>query len=120
MIKYSIRYVKFRGKIDNLVFDFSEEYKLLANFLSSDVTPFEDWIKADFDAVLSGEYVQRIINGNICHVEIGPETTKVYDELIEDDEEYYRTCCEVDTRELRQLIDEWCEKYHEFKRKQSK
>lgn len=120
MIKYSIRYIKFRGEIDNLVFDFNEEYKLLANFLSSDVTPFEDWIKADFDKVISGESQYEEVNGNVCHVEIRPETTKVYNELVEDDEEYYSTCCEVNTKELRQLIDEWCEKYHEFKRKQSK
>ena len=28
--------------------------------------------------------------------------------------------CEVDTKELRQLIDEWCEKVREFKAKKKK
>ena len=120
MIRTTYRMISI-GEKERLLIDFyDEKYELLSTFLETEVASFEDWIKADFDAVLSGEYVQRIINGNICHVEIGPETTKVYNELIEDDEEYYRTCCEVNTKELRQLIDEWCEKYHEFKRKQSK
>lgn len=32
-----------------------------------------------------------------------------------DDDEYYSVCCEVDTKELCQLIEEWCEKVREFK-----
>ncbi|MGN0495043.1 MAG: hypothetical protein ACI4GW_02330 [Lachnospiraceae bacterium] len=83
--------------------------------MGSDVRVFEDWIKADFDKVLSGESVYEEVNGNVCCVEITPETTKVYDNLIEDDEEYYSTCCEVDTQELRQIIEEWCEKVRKFK-----
>lgn len=116
MINYKIRYIKFNNKIDDLVFEFEEEQKLLSTFLSSDVTPFEDWIKADFDKVLSGESEYEEINGNVCSVEISPLTTKIYNMLIEDDEEYYTGCCEVDTKELRQLIDEWCDKVREFKR----
>ena len=90
--------------------------EVLTSFLYSDVTPFEDWIKADFDKVISGESEYEEVNGNVCSAEIGPVTTKIYDNLIEDDEEYYASCCEVDTKELRQLIDEWCEKVREFKK----
>lgn len=90
--------------------------EVLTSFLYSDVTPFEDWIKADFDRVISGESEYEEVNGNVCSAEIGPVTTKIYDNLIEDDEEYYASCCEVDTKELRQLIDEWCEKVREFKK----
>ena len=110
----------YNGEKDLVVLFNIKNYEVLGSFFYSDVIPFEDWIKADFDKVIFGESQYEEVNGNVCHVEIGPETTKVYNELIEDDEEYYSTCCEVDTRELRQLIDEWCEKYHEFKRKQSK
>lgn len=119
MINYTVRYIKFNDKIDDLVFDFVGNNKLLTTFLSSDVTPFEDWIKADFDRVLSGESEYEEISGNVCCAEISPKTTKIYDNLMEDEEEYYSTCCEVDTRELRQLIDEWCDKVREFKKKYS-
>lgn len=116
MLKYKIRYIEYNGRVDDLVFEFEEKRKLLSTFLSSDVTPFEDWIKADFDKVLSGRSEYEEVNGNVCSAEIGPVTTKIFDNLIEEDEEYYATCCEVDTRELRHLIDEWCDKVREFKK----
>lgn len=116
MLNYRIRYIEFNGKVDDIIFEFGEKQKLLSTFLSSDVTPFEEWIKADFDKVISGESDYEEVNGNVCSAEIGPITTKIYDNLIEDDEEYYASCCEVDTKELRQLIDEWCNKVREFKK----
>lgn len=114
---YNIKYIEYNDKIDDIFFEFKQEYKLLSTFLSSDVTPFEDWIKADFDKVLSGQSQYEEINGNICCVEISPDTTKVYDNLAE---EAMGNWCEVDTKELRQLIDEWCDKMHEFKMKINK
>lgn len=116
MIDYKIRYIEFNNKIDDFVFDFEEKNALLGLFLSSDVTPFEDWIKADFDKVLSGESQYEEVSGNVCFVEISPTITKVYNNLIDDDDEYYNTCCEVDTKELRLLIEEWCEELRDFKR----
>lgn len=56
-----------------------------------------------------------MIDGNACHVEISPTTTKIYDLFAEEDEEYYGTRCEVDTKELRLLIDEWCNRIKQFK-----
>jgi len=92
--------------------------EVLSSFLYSDVTAFEDWIKADFDRVISGEMEYQEVNGNVCSAEIRPVTTKLYDNFIEDDEEYYNTCCEVNTKELRALIDEWCEMVKKFKKEQ--
>lgn len=92
-----------------------ENAETLNAFLCSDVRPFEEWIKSDIDKVLSGEIISKKITGNVCCAEINLKTTKIYDMLIEDDDEYYATCCEVDTKELRQLIDEWCDKVREFK-----
>ena len=105
------------GKTDiTILFNNVNNSEVLSSFLYSDVTAFEDWIKADFDKVISGESEYEEVNGNVCSAEIGPVTTKIYDNLIEDDEEYYTTCCEVDTRELRQLIEEWCDKVRELKK----
>ena len=101
------------GKKERLLIEFREkEYELLSTFLESDVIPFEDWIKSDFDKVLSGKSEYEEINGNVCCVEISPKTTKVYDNLAED---AMGNWCEVDTKELRQLIDEWFGKVREFK-----
>lgn len=98
-----------------IVFSSLNNSETLTSFLYSDVTPFEEWIKADFDRVISGESKYEEVNGNVCFAEIGPITTKLYDNLV-DDEEYYNSCCKLDTNELRHLIDEWCEKVRDFKK----
>lgn len=101
------------GKKERLLIEFKEnKYEILSTFLESDVSPFEEWIKSSFDKVLSGESEYEEVNGNVCCAEISPKTTKVYDNLVEDAIENW---CEVDTKELRQLIDEWCDKVREFK-----
>ena len=101
------------GKKERLLIEFKEnKYEILSTFLESDVSPFEEWIKSAFDRVLSGESEYEEVNGNVCCSEISPKTTKVYDNLAED---AMGNWCEVDTKELRQLIDEWCDKVREFK-----
>ena len=101
------------GKKERLLIEFKEnKYEILSTFLESDVSPFEEWIKSAFDRVLSGESEYEEVNGNVCCAEISPKTTKVYDNLAED---AMGNWCEVDTKELRQLIDEWCDKVREFK-----
>ena len=101
------------GKKERLLIEFKEnKYEILSTFLESDVSPFEEWIKLGFDRVLSGESEYEEVNGNVCCAEISPKTTKVYDNLAED---AMGDWCEVDTKELRQLIDEWCDKVREFK-----
>lgn len=78
MIRTTYRMISV-GEKERLLIDFyDEKYELLSIFLETEIASFEDWIKADFDAVLLGKCLQRTVNGNICHVEIGPETTKVY------------------------------------------
>ena len=103
------------GKKDiTILFSNIKNPEVLSTFFYSDVIPFEDWIKADFDKVISGESEYREVNGNVCFIEVTSVTTKIYNSLIENDEEYYATCCEVDTKELRLLIEEWCDKVREF------
>ncbi len=110
-MKYKIDKYKLKNGIEDISIIFDEKYQILTTFMSCDVIPFEDWIKADFDRVLSGESEYEEVNGNVCCAEISPKTTKVYDNLAEDAMENW---CEVDTQELRQIIKEWCEKVREF------
>ena len=115
MLEYKLRIVKLYNGEEFLTIDFeNEKYEILSTFLEDDVTPFEEWIKEDFDAVLSGQAEYRENNGNVCGVEITASTTKIFNNLAEDG---MGNWCEVDTKELRQLIDEWCEKVREFKAK---
>lgn len=110
-----VEYELAKGKKDICIVCNCKNAETLNTFLCADVRPFEEWIKSDFDKVLSGEIISKEISGNVCCAEINFKNTKIYNMLIEDDDEYYETCCEVDTKELRQLIDEWCDKVREFK-----
>ena len=118
MLKYTLRVVTLKNKTmkkERLLIDFeNEKYEMLSTFLSSEVTQFEEWIKENFDMVIEGKERKREIAGNVCGVEITLQKTMIYDMLAEDG---MGNWCEVDTKELRQLIDEWCEKVREFKAK---
>ena len=105
-MKYRIEEYKLKNGIEDISIIFDEKYQLLTTFMSCDVLPFEKWIKSGFDRVLSGKSEYEEVNGNVCCAEISPKTTKVYD---------MGNWCEVDTKELRQLIDEWCDKVQKFK-----
>ncbi len=111
-MNYRIEKYKLKNGIQDIIIIFDEKYELLTTFMSCDVMPFEDWIKTDFDRVLSGESEYEEVNGNVCCVEISLKITKVYDNLAED---AMGKWCEVDTKELRYLIEDWCDKVREFK-----
>ena len=111
-MKYRIEEYKLKNGIEDISIIFDEKYQLLTTFMSCDVLPFEKWIKSGFDRVLSGKSEYEEVNGNVCCAEISPKTTKVYDNLAED---AMGNWCEVDTKELRQLIEEWCDKVREFR-----
>ena len=114
MLNYKIRYIEYNGKVDDMVFEFEKERELLSTFLSVEVSAFDEWVKEVFDKVLSGKSEYEEFNGNICAAEISPKVTKIYDMLAEDDE-YESTHCEVDTQELRELMDEWINKVKKLK-----
>ena len=115
MIEREYKIIKFQDGIERLTATFNlKNQEVLSTFLHTDVSQFADWIKEAFDNVISGESEYEEISGNICCAEISPTTTKIYNEMIEDEEEYYSTCCEVDTQELREIIAEWCEKSQEL------
>ena len=103
--KYELKSGRERIRI---VFD-NEKYMLLSTFLQGDVLSFEEWIKKDFDKVISGECEIAEFSGNIIFVQITSPVTRIYNTLIEDDEEYQASCCEVDTKALIMLIHEWCD-----------
>ena len=111
MMEKSYRTIKI-GTKEELLIDFKDEkLELLSTFLESDVQAFEEFIKTAFDKVLSGESEYEEINGNVCCAEISSKTTKIYDNLAEDG---MGNLCEVDTRELRNIIAEWCDEVRQL------
>ena len=110
--KYEVYELADGRKHLNVIFD-DEKYDLLTIFLVVEVNSFREWIKDSFDKVISGRVQYEEIGGNICYAEITPDITTIYNSLSDDDEQ-----CEVNTLELRRLIDEWCDKVDEFKRTQ--
>lgn len=112
-LNYNVREIFYKGKIDDIVFDFEKEYELLTTFLCADVHPFSLNVREAFDNVLNGRSDYEEISGNICGVEIHKEKTKIYDNLAEDGKGNW---CEVDTKELRELIEIWSNKLKEFRK----
>ena len=111
MLEHSFRVVK-TGTFEELVMDFKDDtYELLSIFLESEVSNFGDWIKDTIEKVLSGEEEKQCIAGNCCELEIRRDTTKIFDSLAEDG---MGNWCELNTKELKDIIDYWCKKVQEF------
>ena len=115
MISKQYRVIDLANGAKNIVIDcVGENNQTLNMYLNSDVKPFEEFMKSAFDKVLSGEEDSMEVGGNICCALIHPDNTKIYDTLADSDEAYEASCCEVNTKELRELIEEWCDKVREF------
>ena len=113
MMKYEIREYKLKNGMQGLSIIFEEEkYQLLSMFLGSDVKQFAEWIKQEFDKVISGRSEYEKISGNVCSIEITPDMTRIYDDLAENPMEDF---CEINTVELRELIEKWCSAVSEYK-----
>jgi hypothetical protein len=113
MYKYKFRVLELNDGQKELLIDFyDKKIEILSNFFESDVIAFEDYIKEGFDKVLSGESDYEELNGNVCGVEIHKDKTQVYDNLAEDG---MGNWCEVDTKDLRELVDIWCKEIKKFK-----
>ena len=101
-----------------ILFDIKNK-ETLTTFMVCDVAAFGNWISENISNVLSGKEQHLELGGNVCTIDVTPNTTKIYIELIEDDEEYYSTMCEVDTKDLYEVIVEWCEKLKQFTREEN-
>ncbi len=112
MIQREYRVIKIGTKYELLIDFKDEKLELLSAFLESDVQSFEKKIKMAFDKIQSGESEYEEVNGNVCCAEISSRTTKIYDNLAED---AMGNWCEVETWELRNIIEEWCNEVRKFK-----
>jgi hypothetical protein len=116
--------MKYRYRIEKFVYHDEDEepimvmeedkYRLVAQFLISDVQgPGSiEYVLEAFDNVLSAKSKEEKISGNVCALEINNDTTVIYDKLAEDG---MGDWCEVETKELKALVDIWLTELEKFR-----
>lgn len=113
-MKYSYKFdeIIFKSGRKSRIIIMEEQVQLVGEFLMSDaeVDP-ESYIEA-LDSVLNEESEYEELNGNVCGILIHKDKTKVIDCLAEDG---MGNWCEIETKELRELIDIWCDEVKRFK-----
>lgn len=89
-----------------------EKYRLIAEFLMFDIQGQDpQYVFEAIDNVLSGKSEHEELNGNVCGVMIHKKKTQIYDNLAEDE---IGDWCEIETKELRELVEIWCNELKRF------
>lgn len=100
------------GDEDLIIIMEDKKYQLVAEFLMSDIQSGDpSYVFEAIDEVLEGRNEYLELNGNVCGVEIHKDKTQIYDNLADDG---MGNWCEVDTIELRKIVEVWKSKLDEF------
>ena len=113
-MKYNYKFdeIVFRSGNKKLIIIMDQEYQQVAQFLMSDIQGADGtYVFEAIDKVLSGESEKEELNGNVCGVEIHKDITKIYDNLAEDG---MGNWCQIETEELRELVEIWSEEVRKF------
>lgn len=102
------------GDKDLIIIMEDKRYQIISTFLQSEGNIFQNHVCVALDKVLNGESKYEELNGNVCGVEINKDITQIYDNLAEDG---MGNWCEVETKELRVLVDIWFKELKKFKSK---
>ena len=113
--KYRLDEITFKSGKKHLILIVDQKIQLVSTFLMSDIQGANpDYVFDALDKVLSGKSEYEELNGNVCGVEIHKDKTQIYDNLAEDG---MGNWCEIETTELRELVEIWCRKLKQFKEK---
>lgn len=114
---YEIDVITFEDGQKSLIIKMLDPKKYLAAvFLMSDIQGGDpSWALETIDEVLREEKEFAELNGNICCVEIYKDKTKIFDNLAEDGMGEW---CELDTKELKDLIIIWSNEVKKFRESQ--
>lgn len=93
-----------------LLFICNEESGNIDLLFNDDLLVFPDYIAEAFEKVVYGGSPFEEITGNVCSLEITPETTKIFNMLSGAPEDF----CQIETTELCGLMKIWLEKAAEF------
>ena len=116
-MEYIVKTIAHEGKCFDFSFEFDPSNEALTLFLLDDFPEFTAFYLSAIDKVLRGESKKEELTGNSSSVEFGPENTKI-ENLLPPDENESATCV-VNTKELRQVMDEWLARRKEFREKQN-
>ena len=106
---YTFKEIIFDDGDKELVIDFGDKDKdILSIFLCSEVEEFEEDVLNTINKVISGESKYEKFIGNICRVEFYEEKTIISD-IFDENKPY-----EINTLELKNLIEMWIKKLDEF------
>lgn len=94
----------------SFVFDFQPKNTVLSIFLDGDFTAFQDQFLQLIDDVLAGKSKSEEMTGNSTNVVFQKDITTIENLYLEGEP----TVCEIQTSELRALMDEWMDKRAEF------
>lgn len=113
---YSFREIDLKDGRKLLAIDFEDKKKeLLSVFLQIEVRVFAEYILEGLNLVIEYGSEYEEFNGNICGIEIRPNYTRIYDNLAEDGKGNW---CEIETKELKKLIDMWLDKCEKYEKKE--
>ena len=114
-MEYIVRKIMHEGKCHGIAFEFNPPNEVLTLYLLDDFSEFTDFYLPAIDKVLRGESEKEELAGNSSYIEFGPVNTFL-ENLFPADDNVPETCT-LDTKELRQVMDEWLEA--ERKRKEA-
>lgn len=116
MIPHEFSEITLRSGSKSLIIKIKDEKKyLVANFLMSDIQGGDPSYALDeFNAVLKKKKDYAELNGNVCGIEIWKDKTRIYDNLADDG---IGDWCEVNTRDLRDLVVIWNDMLMQFRKK---
>lgn len=111
--RYQFSEFKYKDGDKDLIIIMEEKYQMVAQFLMSDIQGSDPtYVFEAIDKVLNGESDYEELNGNVCGVEIHKDKTQIYDNLADDG---MGNWCEIETKDLRELVDIWCKEVERFK-----
>lgn len=111
--KYKFSEIVFKSGNRKLIIIMEEKYQMAAQFLMSDIQGSDPtYVFEIIDKVLNGENDCEELNGNVCGVKIHKDKTQIYDNLAEDG---MGNWCEIETKDLRELVGIWCKEVEKFK-----
>jgi len=101
---YSFKIVNINENHNILTIDLPKEIRIVSTFLQSDVQSDGYWFLEVIDKVLRGKEIYQEFGGNICILQIKPDITIILDSLADDG---IGNSCEIETIELKELIEIW-------------
>ena len=111
--KYKFSEIVLKSGNRKMIIIMEEKYQMVAQFLMYDIQGADpSYVFEAIDKVLNDESEYEELNGNVCGVEIHKNKTQIYDNLADDG---MGNWCEIETKELRELVDIWCKEVKKFK-----